>query len=140
MQLQVASHLLMCSTLILGGLPRDYMSDSSNLTSFKEGLRCAVKEAEDPKTVEKIYNIWEPGKYEERQVLLGELVENFAFIIASTEPTDFDLGSGQRRSEGLLQKIGFKKGFPATTYNEKNETDVNLWFIRVSDFLEAIKE
>lgn len=138
MRLRIASPTLMCSTLILGGFG---YGEGDTLEGFKKKCREAVEEAQDEDTKDKIYNIWEPEKYEEVQVLQYEPVSNFAFIVASTEPYDScECGDDQIETEKFLKKLGFKKGFKGTTYNEKNETEINLWFIRVEDFLEAIKE
>lgn len=141
MKLRIANGSLMCSTLTLGHFPMDWTLEQGDIEEFKDACRMAVEEAEHPTTTEKHYNMWADGKYEEIQILGGNAVSDFAFIIASTEPIDaFGDGDGQVESEKMMKKLGFKKMFRETTYNEKNETDINLWCIRVSDFLEAIKE
>ena len=137
MRLRIASPMLMCSTLILGQFGG---GESDTLEGFKKKCREAVEEAQDGDTKDKIYSMWEPEKYEEIQVLQYEPVSSFAFIVASTEPYNSYEKYNQIETEKFLEKLGFKRGFGATTYNEKNETEINLWFIRVEDFLEAIQE
>lgn len=137
-KIRIASRSLMCSSLIIGGFG---YGNHPTLRTFKLRLRQAVQAAEDEDNNDKIYSPYDDQGYELIHVLAGCRVEDFAFIMATTDLTgnegDDEIQPG---IEKRLKEVGFKKIFDKTTHNEKNETDINIWVMRVVDFLEAIKE
>lgn len=129
MYVRIANTGCMCSTLILGNIP-----NRADTQTLAKQIRDAFKSAErnDPDTRYIEYDHWSDDHKSERRALDGDDVEDFAFVICTTDHDEQD------ETEGSFEALGFVGS--DVTYNDKNETEVRLWTISVELLLKNISK